>query len=348
MDQCPIRYAFFGKWSKPPFPGARGKMLYWGMPADNSITRNNDTKRPQRSKFPPWIRVAWPGQGAVDGVRDVLASLSLNTVCRCAQCPNQGECWSRGTATFMILGDVCSRNCAFCGVSPGRPAPTEADEPARVAEAIRRLAIRHAVITSVTRDDLPDGGAAHFATVIRAVRDACPRVSVEVLTPDFGGDADAIKMVTDAAPDVFGHNVETVPRLHRLLRDPRASYERSLDVLRLARALLPRGCYVKSGLMAGCGETEAEVLHVLAALREAGCDAVTIGQYLKPRGGRAEIAEFIPPEQFARYEERAYEMGFRFAMAGPLVRSSYHAEALLNDTSPRNGDNVSMPPSNLA
>ena len=323
-------------------------MLYWGMPADDSITRNNDTKRPQRPKFPPWIRVAWPRQGAVDGVRDVLASLSLNTVCRGAQCPNQGECWSRGTATFMILGDVCSRNCAFCGVSPGRPAPTEADEPARVAEAIRRLAIRHAVITSVTRDDLPDGGAAHFATVIRAVRDACPRVSVEVLTPDFGGDADAIKMVTDAAPDVFGHNVETVPRLHRLLRDPRASYERSLDVLRLARALLPRGCYVKSGLMAGCGETEAEVLHVLGALREAGCDAVTIGQYLKPRGGRAEIAEFIPPEQFARYEERAYEMGFRFAMAGPLVRSSYHAEALLNDTSPRNGDNVSMPPSNLA
>lgn len=318
------------------------------MPADNSIIRNNDAKQPRRPKFPPWIRVAWPQHGAVDEVRDVLESLSLNTVCRGAQCPNQGECWSRGTATFMILGDVCSRNCAFCGVTPGQPAPTDTEEPGRVAEAIRRLGIRHAVITSVTRDDLPDGGAAHFAAVIRSVRDACPRVSVEVLTPDFGGDTDAIRTVADAAPDVFGHNVETVPRLHGLLRDPRASYTRSLDVLRLARALLPGNCYVKSGLMAGCGETEAEVLQVLADLHAAGCDAVTIGQYLKPRGGRAEIAEFIPPEQFARYEERAYEMGFRFAMAGPLVRSSYHAEALLNDTAARDGGNVSMPPSNLA
>lgn len=318
------------------------------MLADDSITRNSNTKRPQRPKFPPWIRVAWPSQGAVDGVRDVLEALSLNTVCRGAQCPNQGECWSRGTATFMILGNVCSRNCAFCGVTPGQPAPAEADEPGRVAEAIRRLGIRHAVITSVTRDDLPDGGAAHFAAVIRAVRDACPGTSIEVLTPDFGGDADAISTVANAAPDVFGHNVETVPRLHGLLRDPRASYTRSLNVLRLARAHLPGNGYVKSGLMAGCGETEAEVLQVLADLRATGCDAVTIGQYLKPRGGRAEIAEFISPEQFARYEEHAYALGFRFAMAGPLVRSSYHAEMLLNDTALRDGGNVSMPPSNLA
>lgn len=318
------------------------------MPSENSIPLNNDEKRPRNTKFPPWIRAAWPQSGAVDGVRDVLDALSLNTVCRGAQCPNQGECWSRGTATFMVLGNVCSRNCAFCGVTPGRPAPPDEGEPGRIAEAIRRLGIRHAVITSVTRDDLPDGGGAHFAAVIRAVRDTCPGTSIEVLTSDFGGNAGAVRTVTDAAPDVFGHNVETVPRLHRQLRDPQASYTRSLDVLRLARAHLPKRCFVKSGLMAGCGETEDEVIAVLADLRDAGCDAVTIGQYLKPRGGRAEIAEFVSPEQFAHYEERAYEMGFRFAMAGPLVRSSYHAEALVNDTAARDGDNVSMPPSNLA
>lgn len=322
------------------------------MLPENSIAPHPPEKSARKAKFPPWIRVPWPQSGAVDEVRDVLESLALNTVCRGAQCPNQGECWSRGTATFMVLGSVCSRNCAFCGVTPGTPAPPDGEEPARVAEAILRLGIRHAVITSVTRDDLPDGGAAHFAAVIRAIRDRRPRVSVEVLTPDFGGDAEAVRTVAEAAPEVFGHNVETVPRLHHLLRDPRASYERSLKVLRRARAFLPGTCYVKSGLMAGCGETEAEVDEVLRNLHAAGCDAVTIGQYLKPRGGRADVAEFITPEQFARYEATAYALGFRFAMAGPLVRSSYHAEALLAqrpaDGAAQERDNVSMPPSNLA
>lgn len=298
------------------------------MPAETDMTKN----RPTPPKFPPWIRQSWPQSGAVDEVRDLLRELGLNTVCRSAQCPNQGECWSHRTATFMILGEVCSRNCAFCGVGTGTPAAPDEGEPARVAEAIARLGLRHSVITSVTRDDLPDGGAGQFAAVIQAIRGRCPGVTIEVLTPDFGGDADAIRLVTEAKPEVFAHNVETVPRLHRLLRDARASYERSLGVLKTAREALPESCYVKSGLMVGCGEGEDEVWATLEDLHRAGCDAVTIGQYLKPRGGRAEVAAFITPEQFARYEKKALETGFVFAMAGPFVRSSYHADELLTGT----------------
>ncbi len=314
--------------------------------------QTNVNKSGPQNPFPPWLRLAWPQPGAVDRVRDILNDLSLNTVCSSARCPNQGECWSRGTATFMILGNVCSRNCAFCGVDAGCPAPPEADEPFRIAEAAQRLELRHAVITSVTRDDLPDGGAAQFAAVIHTIRAHCPKISIEVLTPDFGGDHTAIAKVTGACPDVFGHNVETVPRLHRLLRDPRASYTRSLGVLRTAREQIRERGHIKSGLMAGCGETETEIFETLADLRAAGCSAVTIGQYLKPHNGRAEVVEYLAPEQFARYEDKAREMGFSFVLAGPLVRSSYHAEALL-----RPGDkqgaasaegNISMSSANLA
>ncbi len=327
-------------------------MIYWVMALKRSISETNAVTTVSRKPFPPWLRRTWPRPDAVDRVRDVLADLSLNTVCRSAQCPNQGECWSRGTATFMILGKVCSRNCAFCGVDTGIPSPPDPEEPIRIAEAVRQLGLRHSVITSVTRDDLPDGGAACFAGVIRAVRDICPTVSIEVLTPDFGGDKSAVETVAAAMPDVFGHNVETVSRLHHRLRDPRASYARSLAVLRLARALLPEKGFLKSGLMVGCGETEAEVLSTLADLRAVGCDAVTIGQYLKPRGGRAEIQEFIPPEQFARYENKARDMGFSFAMAGPLVRSSYQADTLIHGGAScrriRTEDNISMRHGNLA
>lgn len=298
------------------------------MPAETDMTTN----RTNPPKFPPWIRQSWPQSGAVDEVRDLLRELGLNTVCRSAQCPNQGECWSHRTATFMILGEVCSRNCAFCGVGTGPPAAPDEGEPARIAEAIARLGLRHSVITSVTRDDLPDGGAAQFAAVIQAIRGRCPGVTIEVLTPDFGGNVDTIRLVTEAKPEVFAHNVETVPRLHRLLRDARASYERSLGVLKIAREVLPESCYVKSGLMVGCGEGEDEVWATLEDLHRVGCDAVTIGQYLKPRGGRAEVAAFITPEQFARYEKKALETGFVFAMAGPFVRSSYHADELLTGT----------------
>ena len=327
-------------------------MLYWVMVLKPYSSETDHATTASRMPLPPWLRVAWPRPGAVDRVRDVLADLSLNTVCRSAQCPNQGECWSRGTATFMALGNRCSRNCAFCGVDTGIPDPVEADEPGRVAEAARLLKLRHAVVTSVTRDDLPDGGAAHFAAVIHAIRVRCPQVSIEVLTPDFGGNRNAIAMVTGARPDVFAHNVETVPRLHRLLRDPRASYTRSLEVLRMARELLPETCHVKSGLMAGCGETESEVMDTLADLYAAGCDAVTIGQYLKPRGGRAKVTDYVTPEQFARYAKKARELGFSFVMAGPLVRSSYHAETLVHHAcecavTPA-GDNISLPPADLA
>jgi lipoic acid synthetase len=288
------------------------------------------TKKSSTKTFPSWIRTPWPQQGAVDEVRDTLASLSLNTVCRSAHCPNQGECWSRRTATFMILGAVCSRNCAFCSVDGGRPQPPDPEEPARLAEAVKRLDLRYAVITSVTRDDLPDGGATHFAAVIRAIRGQCPGVAIELLTPDFQGNEAAIRTVTDEKPEVFGHNVETVPRLHRLLRDPLASYERSLAVLSQIRKNLPAEHFVKSGLMVGCGESVDEVFSTLRDLREAGCDAVTIGQYLKPGREHLEVQEFITPEQFEDYEKGARELGFSFVMSGPLVRSSYRAESILS------------------
>ena len=314
-------------------------------------TRHSETA-PRPGALPPWLRLRLPAENALDGVRDTLKALNLNTVCMSAQCPNRGECWSHGTATFMILGAVCSRDCAFCGVASGATESPDPDEPDRIAEAVSRLSLRYCVITSVTRDDLPDGGAAQFAAVIRSVRNGCPDTAIEILVPDFGGNQAAIRTVVEAWPDVFGHNVETVARLHTLLRDPRASYARSLDVLRQARAELPATAHVKSGLMVGCGETPEEVLETLADLHEAGCDAVTIGQYLKPRGGRAEIREYVHPEQFALYEKAAYDLGFQFAMAGPLVRSSYHAEALMNQDSGTStsvrGDNLSLPPSDLA
>lgn len=304
---------------------------------------------PTARRFPPWIRSSLPVGDKHDAVRAVLSELSLNTVCRSAQCPNCSECWHRGTATFMVMGSVCTRNCAFCGVNAGRPGPLEADEPRRIAEAVSRLRLRHTVITSVTRDDLPDGGAAHFAAVVRAVHTHCPGVTVEVLTSDFGGLRASVAKVCEARPEVFAHNIETIPRLHGLLRDPRASYARSLDVLQLARQTLPGACHVKSGLMVGCGETEAEVFDTLADLRKAGCDAVTIGQYLKPGGSRLEISRFIAPGRFAAFESHARSLGFSFTKAGPLVRSSYHAEAIFDkDTARTVGDGLSLHPTNLA
>ncbi len=292
----------------------------------------NDVNTPliavEAKRFPPWIRRPWPHDSDTKQVRETLAALSLNTVCVSARCPNQGECWRRGTATFMALGANCTRNCAFCGVTSGVPSPPDPSEPDHIAAAVDALALRHAVVTSVTRDDLPDGGARHFADIIRAIRRRCPQTAVEVLTPDFQGDIEALRVVVEAAPEVFAHNIETVSRLHKRLRDPRASYERSLHVLRRARETLPVECFVKSGLMVGCGETEAEVAVALADLRAAGCDAVVIGQYLKPGPGHVEVAAFIPPEQFDEHRRQALSLGFRFVMAGPFVRSSYRAETL--------------------
>ncbi len=291
-------------------------------------------------KFPDWIRRAWPSGEAHQEVKSLLAGLNLHTVCQSAHCPNQGECWSRRTATFMVLGNVCTRHCSFCGVNGGKPLPVDPEEPAHVAEAARRMGVKHLVITSVTRDDLPDGGAAHIAAAIRAVKEAAPGVTIEALVQDFGGDRDAIGAVVAAGPEVFSHNIETVERLHPLMRDRRFSYAGSLAVLRTARELAAG--FVKSSFMLGCGETEAEVRATLEDLRGAGCDAVAMGQYLRPGRKNGEVADFVTPDQFRSYEQMAYDTGFTFAVAGPFVRSSYRSEALLERAStgraPRGGE----------
>jgi lipoic acid synthetase len=262
----------------------------------------------------------------------LLQELGLNTVCREARCPNRAECFARGTATFMILGDVCTRDCAFCAVASGSPAPPEPDEPDRVAEAVRRMGLTHVVVTSVTRDDLPDGGSGHFAAVIAAMR-ARTAATVEVLTPDFGGDLRLVDRVLDAGPDVFNHNVETVPRLYPDVR-PQADYARSLSVLAHA-ALSGRTAVVKSGIMVGLGETRLEAAEVLGDLWRSGCRAVTVGQYLAPSDRHHPVVEYVPPDAFAELEREAREIGFDGVACGPFVRSSYRADetalALLQD-----------------
>lgn len=279
-------------------------------------------------RFPDWIRRQWPSGEAHQEVKALLEGLDLHTVCQSAHCPNQGECWSRRTATFLVLGNACTRHCAFCGVSHGQPLPVDADEPGKVAEAVRRLGARHAVITSVTRDDLDDGGAAHIAKTVTAIKKDNAETTVEVLVSDFCGDTAAIATVLKSDPEIFGHNIETVERLHPQLRDKRYSYRRSLEVLKIARGWRMSG-FVKSAFMLGCGETEADVLGTLRDLRSAGCDAVAMGQYLRPGPDNGPVAEFVTPDQFSVYEKTAREMGFLFAVAGPFVRSSYRSADLL-------------------
>ena len=277
------------------------------------------------TRFPPWLKVRLPAPARTEPVARLLDELGLSTVCREAHCPNRGECYACGTATFMVLGSVCTRGCTFCAVHGGTPQPPEPDEPRRVAEAARRLGLRHVVVTSVTRDDLPDGGSAHFASVIRALHEHTP-ATVEVLTPDFEGRRADVERVLDAAPEVFNHNVETVPRLYAEVR-PQADYARSLGVLSAAAAH-PAGAVTKSGLMLGLGEREDEVMSVLADLRRVGCRAVTLGQYLAPSVDHHPVVEFVRPEQFEEYGRRAREMGFDAVASAPLVRSSYGAAEL--------------------
>ncbi len=245
----------------------------------------------------------------------------LHTVCEEARCPNMGECWNAGTATFMILGEVCTRSCGFCAVKTGRPEFLDRGEPARVAEAIRSMNIRHAVITSVNRDELEDGGAGIFAETIGRAREARPGITIEVLIPDFRGDAAALKIVTDARPDILNHNTETIPRLYPSVR-PQAKYTRSLALLERAKE---SGMVTKSGLMLGLGETAEEVLEVLSDLRAVSCDIVTMGQYLQPTKLHLPVDRYVRPEEFAMLRERGIAMGFRHVESGPLVRSSYHA-----------------------
>jgi len=278
------------------------------------------------SKLPEWLRPAVRRRPYLESLGKELAGRGLRTVCQSARCPNLGECFSRGTATFLVLGGTCTRDCRFCAVEHGPGEAPDPEEPRRVAEAARMLGLTFVVITSVTRDDLADGGAAHFSATIRAVRDFLPESRVEVLVPDFGGDREAIATVVRARPDVFGHNVETVPRLYPEVR-PQAEYARSLEVLRLAGEMAPE-MMTKSGLMVGMGEDDDEVLAVLRDLREVGVRAVTVGQYLPPTRGHAPLVEYVAPEVFTRYEREAKAMGFSHARCGPLVRSSYHAEEL--------------------
>ncbi len=281
---------------------------------------------PSMTRLPEWIRLPLSADNAYADVCAVLKDLGLNTVCVSAKCPNRVECWNRGTATFMILGDSCSRNCLFCAVRQGQPQDPDKEEPFRVAEAVDRLQLRHVVLTSVTRDDLTAGGAEHFRAVIEAIRERCPGVTIEVLTPDFQGRAADINLVLDASPDVYAHNLETVERLQNRVR-PQAAYDRSLRVLRLA-ADHPDITWVKSGLMVGLGETDEEVEKAMEELYAHGCRLLTVGQYLAPTRRHWPVHRYVPPAQFRQYAERAFDIGFKGVESGPLVRSSYHAERI--------------------
>ncbi len=281
------------------------------------------------STLPSWIRRRFPPQEEWERVQKLLRTLTLHTVCESARCPNMGECFRRGTATFLILGNTCTRSCRFCAVEKGTPESPDPKEPERVAEAARQLGLKHVVVTSVTRDDLPDGGAGHFAATIKAIRERLPQATVEVLIPDFLGREEALDIVLAAHPDVLNHNVETVPRLYPLVR-PQANYGRSLWLLRRAKEKVP-DLLTKSGLMVGLGETKEEVRAVLRDLREALCDIVTIGQYLRPSARHLPVSAYIPPEEFEDYREYAFRLGFLGVASGPFVRSSYRAEEFVTE-----------------
>lgn len=284
----------------------------------------------QRMRHPRWLKVPLPAGQNFQAVRKLMAQYNLHTVCQSAHCPNIGDCWGQRTATFMILGDICTRNCRFCAVQSGVPAEIDRSEPQRVADAVKKLTLKYAVITSVTRDDLPDGGAGIFAATIQAIRRVAPQCQIEVLIPDFQGSNHALSLVLAARPDVLNHNVETVPSLYSRVR-PQADYHRSLQVLLVAKQ---EGFITKTGLMLGLGETDAEVLQVMEDLREINCDLLTLGQYLQPSAAHAPMDRYVTPEEFARLKEKGMAMGFRHIEAGPLVRSSYHAATCFDMINP--------------
>lgn len=284
-----------------------------------------EASKPTRPRLPEWLRLPLPTTAAYSKTRNLLQDLKLHTVCESARCPNHWECWSQGTATFMIAGDRCTRACGFCAVSTAKPLALEEDEPARVAEAAARMGLKHVVITAVARDDLADGGAEHFRKTIEAVRARNSGIVVEVLTPDFQDKDDAIEAVLAAEPDIFNHNLETVRRLTPSVRH-RATYDRSLSVLRKVKERRGGRMHTKSGMMLGLGETVEEVLQAMGDLREARCDILTLGQYLQPTLKHLPVVEFVPPARFAWLGEQAEAMGFVHVASGPLVRSSYHAD----------------------
>jgi lipoyl synthase len=285
------------------------------------------TYHSRNQRLPDWLRQRISLSGEVLEMKRMLREKTLHTVCESASCPNISHCFQNATATFMILGNVCTRHCRFCGVRQDSPLPVDPEEPAHISEAVQNLGLKHVVITSVTRDDLPDGGAGQFCRTISAIRRAVPNTTIEVLIPDFQGDRNALKQVLDIGPDILNHNIETVPRLYSAIR-PEADYARSLNLLKTAKLIRPR-IITKSGLMLGLGETESEVIQVFRDLLMSQCDALTIGQYLAPARDKAPVKAYLHPDVFVRYQERAESMGFEFVKAGPYVRSSYEADALM-------------------
>ena len=280
------------------------------------------TEMKGRERLPRWMKMQLPKGESYSKVKNLVAQHQLHTICTSGNCPNIGECWNRGTATFMILGDICTRNCKFCGVTTGKPLPPDAEEPRRIAESVRIMQLKHAVITSVDRDDLSDLGAGFWAETICEVKKQNPETKMEVLIPDFQGKAELIQKVIDAAPEVISHNMETVERLTPQIRSA-AKYRTSLEVI---RCIADSGIIAKSGIMLGLGETETEVLQVMDDLRAAGCKVLTIGQYLAPTLEHIQVKEYITPEQFERYRTIGFEKGFSFVESSPLVRSSYRAD----------------------
>jgi lipoic acid synthetase len=282
-----------------------------------------DTEKRVARRLPEWLTVRMPKRKPIEDVEHLLRSGRLVTVCEEAKCPNLWECWAKKSATFMIMGDTCTRSCRFCAIKTGRGGPLDPDEPRRVAEAAKELGLRHVVVTSVNRDHFADGGAGHFAETIAQLKEQLPASIIEVLTPDFLGKHDALDIVVKAHPHIFNHNIETVPRLYKQVR-PQAKYPRSLEVLKYVKESDP-SIYTKSGFMVGLGETFDEVLALMKDLREWKVDAITIGQYLKPGKGYLDVVEYVHPDRFAEYKKIAMEMGFLFVASGPFVRSSHNA-----------------------
>ncbi|MCK4240279.1 MAG: lipoyl synthase [Candidatus Atribacteria bacterium] len=278
-----------------------------------------------------WLRRKLPDQKVLDRMDSLLKELNLHTVCDSALCPNRGECFKNGTATFMILGNICTRDCRFCAVKKGKPLPLDSEEPSHIAQAAKRLNLKHIVVTSVTRDDLPDGGAEHFTQTIIEIKRLLLKSTVEVLVPDFKGSGDALQKIINVQPEVINHNIETVPRLYRLVR-PKAVYERSLELLKQIK-IRDKDIISKSGIMIGLGEKEKEVVETMEDLREVDCDILTIGQYLKPSPHHLDVQDYIHPDKFEEYQKIGMSLGFKYVASAPLVRSSYHAGEILKDIS---------------
>jgi len=301
------------------------------FPALTVVSGETAVAEPPRRRLPEWLKRPIPAAGGTYFTRNLIGELGLETICESGKCPNRSECWTRRTATFMILGETCTRPCGFCAVKRGKPEEVEADEPERLAEACARLGLRHVVITSVTRDDLPDGGAEHFRRCVLAVR-ARTGATIEVLTPDFDGRTEAIDTVLSSDPEVFNHNMETVARLQQFVRR-KSQYAVSLKVLRHAKASRPT-VRTKSGLMLGLGETTEELLETLADLRDVGCDLLTLGQYLQPSPRHLPVVRYLPPEEFDELGRLARTLGFTEVASGPFVRSSYHADEMARSSVP--------------